>query len=104
MIGRPPKPTWTGRTSDEARSPLPPKRAFAYPRRVAHSEEPHTDDWFTIGADPGCCAQCVHAKLNVTRRGPAYLRCLRAGWDERLPRYPRLPVRECVGFEPHGVG
>ncbi len=53
-----------------------------------------------LGAGPGLCGGCLHAKLNVTRRGPAYLRCLRASWDARLVRYPRLPVRSCPGFEP----
>jgi hypothetical protein len=46
------------------------------------------------------CGDCVYALINVTRRGTAYLRCERAGWDDRLVRYPRLPVRECVGYEP----
>lgn len=55
-----------------------------------------------LGAEPGCCGGCAHAKLNATRRGTAYLRCLRAAWDDRLPRYPRLPVLSCHGFEPKG--
>jgi hypothetical protein len=38
--------------------------------------------------------------VNLTRRGTAYLRCLRAEWDERLSRYPALPVLACPGFEP----
>ena len=58
------------------------------------------DEPAALGAPPGLCGECVHARVNVTRRGPAYLRCARASWDERLVRYPRLPVRECVGFEP----
>ena len=52
-----------------------------------------------LGADPGCCGSCIHAKLNLTRRGTAYLRCLRAAWDERMPRYPRLPMPTCPGHE-----
>ena len=52
-----------------------------------------------LGAAPGLCGTCVHAKLNETHRGTAYLRCTRAAWDPRLPRYPRLPVLECEGFE-----
>lgn len=52
-----------------------------------------------LGAEPGLCAACRHAKLNQTRRGTAYLRCTRAEWDDRLPRYPRLPVTTCAGFE-----
>lgn len=52
-----------------------------------------------LGADPGLCAGCVHVHLNETRRGTVYLRCTRAGWDALLPRYPRLPVLGCRGFE-----
>ncbi len=52
-----------------------------------------------LGAAPGLCGTCVHAKLNETRRGTAYLRCTRAAWDARLPRYPGLPVTACPGFE-----
>jgi len=55
--------------------------------------------WLKLGAEPGLCADCQHAKLNETRRGTAYLRCTRAAWDSRLPRYPRLPVAQCVGFD-----
>ena len=55
-----------------------------------------------LGAPAGLCDDCVHAKVNRTRRGTAYLRCLRAVWDQRLTRYPRLPVTECPGFEQMG--
>ncbi|MBA2694318.1 MAG: hypothetical protein ACR2FV_06095 [Ornithinimicrobium sp.] len=57
-------------------------------------------DQTTLGAPAGLCGQCVHAQVNQTRRGPAYLRCLRAAWDERMTRYPRLPMARCPGFEP----
>ena len=65
--------------------------------------EPRGNDWSALGADAGCCSACAHAKVNVTRRGTAYLRCLRAAWDERLPRYPRLPVHGCPGFDPQAT-
>ena len=55
--------------------------------------------WAKLGAAPGLCLTCRHAKLNQTRRGTAYLRCGRSAWDDRLVRYPRLPVIECAGFE-----
>ena len=55
--------------------------------------------WRKLGAEPGQCATCQHAKLNETRKDTAYLRCTRAAWDPRLPRYPRLPVTDCPGFE-----
>ncbi len=56
-------------------------------------------DWAKLGAEPGLCARCVHGRLNETRRGTAYLRCLKALTDERFARYPRLPVLQCPGFE-----
>jgi propionyl-CoA synthetase len=56
-------------------------------------------DWAKLGDQPGLCLNCRYAKINETRRGTAYLRCLRSAWDARLARYPRLPVTECVGFE-----
>jgi propionyl-CoA synthetase len=55
--------------------------------------------WAKLGGPPGLCADCRHARINETRRGTAYLRCLRAAWDARLVRYPRLPVTDCAGFE-----
>src|SRR5262245_21224874 len=55
--------------------------------------------WLKLGAEPGLCRACRHAKLNGTRRGTAYLRCTRAAWDTSLSRYPRLPVTLCAGFE-----
>ncbi len=57
------------------------------------------DTWLGLGVEPGLCAACRHAKLNETRRGTVYLRCMRAEWDVALPRYPRLPVTQCAGFE-----
>jgi len=56
--------------------------------------------WAKLGEQPGLCRDCRHAKINETRRGTAYLRCTRAEWDDRLVRYPRLPVSECAGFDP----
>lgn len=51
---------------------------------------------------PGLCADCRHAAVKGTNRGTAYLRCTRASWDDRLVRYPSLPVTRCVGFEAAG--
>ena len=53
-----------------------------------------------LGAEPGLCGECAHAKVNRTRRGTAYLRCLRAAWDPAMEKYPRLPVLTCTGFDP----
>ena len=51
-----------------------------------------------LPVDPGLCAQCRHASVKGTNRGTAYLRCTRASWDDRLVKYPRLPVLRCDGY------
>jgi hypothetical protein len=58
------------------------------------------DDRFTLPVDPGLCATCRHAMLRPTNRRTTYLRCGRASWDGRFPKYPRLPVRTCAGHDP----
>ena len=55
-----------------------------------------------LSAEPGLCGSCRHALVKGTNRGTAYLRCTRAAWDDRLPRYPSLPRTDCVGFEAKG--
>jgi len=47
----------------------------------------------------GLCARCRHARSQSTRRGSTFWRCQRAETDARFVRYPRLPVRDCPGFE-----
>lgn len=59
--------------------------------------------WSGLPTTLGLCSSCKYALLNQTRRGTVYLRCGRAAWDERLTRYPRLPVDECIGFLPNGA-
>ena len=62
-------------------------------------EQSSSVDWAKLGDQPGLCLNYQHARVNETRRGTAYLRCTRSAWDARLIRYPRLPVRDCVGFD-----
>jgi hypothetical protein len=49
--------------------------------------------------DPGLCARCVHGRCLESGRGSRFWQCLRAQTDASFPRYPRLPVRECRGYE-----
>ncbi|MEY9862758.1 hypothetical protein ABH935_008406 [Catenulispora sp. GAS73] len=59
----------------------------------------HDEQRFS-GPDPGLCAVCRHVHRNETRKGTVYWRCTRAATDPRFPKYPRLPVLTCPGFEP----
>jgi hypothetical protein len=60
-------------------------------------------------ADPapppaGLCNACVHQQLVPNRRGSVFSLCRRSKTDPSFPRYPRIPVAECRGFEPRGAG
>ncbi len=48
----------------------------------------------------GLCDACVHQRLVPTTRGAVYSLCERSREQPALfPRYPRLPVLECSGYE-----
>ncbi|HTY81102.1 MAG TPA: hypothetical protein VMI34_25000 [Candidatus Bathyarchaeia archaeon] len=48
----------------------------------------------------GLCASCRHVRPVRTERGSVFHRCARAAEDSRFPKYPRLPVARCAGYEP----
>ncbi|HEY7969798.1 MAG TPA: hypothetical protein VID95_07360 [Candidatus Limnocylindrales bacterium] len=48
----------------------------------------------------GLCATCRHARPVVSARGSQFTLCERSRTDPAYPRYPRLPVLACRGFEP----
>ncbi|MEA2314415.1 MAG: hypothetical protein QOI03_1107 [Solirubrobacteraceae bacterium] len=47
----------------------------------------------------GLCDACMHQQLVANTRGSVFSLCRRSREDPDYPRYPRLPVRECAGFE-----
>ena len=47
---------------------------------------------------PGLCASCVHLLLVRSPRS-TFVRCAMAEVDPRFPRYPRLPVVACAGYQ-----
>ena len=52
----------------------------------------------------GLCDACAHQKTIRNTRGSTFSMCLRHRTEpERYPKYPRLPVLACPGFEPRGV-
>jgi hypothetical protein len=48
----------------------------------------------------GLCDRCCHQQLVHNTRGSTFSLCRRSRTDPAYPRYPRLPVRECPGYEP----
>lgn len=52
--------------------------------------------------DVGLCADCVHMRVVENVQGSRFYLCRKSFADPAFPRYPRLPVRECAGFDPAG--
>jgi len=48
----------------------------------------------------GLCDSCRHQRLVPNTRGSVFSLCERSRTEEAFPRYPRLPVLRCPGFEP----
>ena len=51
-----------------------------------------------MGAEPGLCGSCRHART-VRGATSVFWLCERSRTDARFPRYPRLPVLRCEGYE-----
>jgi hypothetical protein len=47
----------------------------------------------------GLCATCRHMRKIQSDRGSIFYFCQRSATDERFPKYPRLPVLQCPGYE-----
>jgi len=52
----------------------------------------------------GLCARCRHARRVESGKGSRFLLCRRSETDSAYPRYPRLPVSSCPGYEPERIG
>ena len=48
----------------------------------------------------GLCDSCLHQQLVRNTRGSSFSLCLRSRSDSSYPRYPRIPVQACPGYEP----
>ena len=47
----------------------------------------------------GLCDDCRHQRIIRTTRDSAFSLCERSRSEPEFPRYPRVPVTECRGFE-----
>jgi hypothetical protein len=50
----------------------------------------------------GLCDSCRHQRVVRNTRGSVFSLCERSKTDPRYPKYPRVPVLECPGFEARG--
>jgi GNAT superfamily N-acetyltransferase len=49
--------------------------------------------------EAGLCASCAHVQVITSARGSHFFLCERSRTDARYPRYPRLPVLSCAGYD-----
>jgi len=49
----------------------------------------------------GLCDTCEYQQLVRNTRGSTFSLCRRSREDETYPRYPRLPVLSCPGYQQH---
>jgi len=48
----------------------------------------------------GLCLDCKFMREMTSDRGSTFYLCERSAFDPEFPKYPRLPVRQCRGYEP----
>jgi hypothetical protein len=56
-------------------------------------------DALTPPGPNGLCDSCVHQQLVPNTRGSVFSLCKRSREDPAYPRYPRVPVLSCRGYE-----
>ena len=49
--------------------------------------------------EAGLCASCKHVQLIKSDRGSVFYFCRLSMIDPQFPKYPRLPVLSCAGYE-----
>jgi len=47
----------------------------------------------------GLCATCLHMRQMESDRGSLFYLCQLSASDPAFPKYPRLPVLQCRGYE-----
>jgi len=47
----------------------------------------------------GLCATCAHGRRIESARGSKFWLCELSKTDSRFPKYPRLPMLNCAGYE-----
>jgi hypothetical protein len=47
----------------------------------------------------GLCTRCSHMRCITSDRGTLFYLCRLSATDASFPKYPRLPVIQCSGFE-----
>ena len=71
--------------------------------RLKGSDPLPTGDLALAVVKAGLCDSCTHQKIVKSGRGSVFSMCLLHRTDDRFPKYPRLPVERCPGYERRGL-
>jgi len=57
-------------------------------------------NWYGVSPsqNQGECPRCTHCREVVSGKGSRFLLCEMSKTDQRFPKYPPQPVRNCLGF------
>jgi len=47
----------------------------------------------------GLCETCLHCRRITSDRGSIFYQCSRYAAEPQYPKYPRLPVLSCPGYD-----
>ena len=47
----------------------------------------------------GLCDSCIHAETITSSKGSTFILCRLSATNPAFPKYPRLPVLACDGYE-----
>jgi len=62
---------------------------------MSNDERELNEEFDTVGL----CRTCRHVKVIESTRGSTFYLCRLSETDPRFPKYPRLPVVRCTGYE-----
>lgn len=71
-------------------------------RKLGRMSQPQAEPQPPAGA--GLCDGCAHQQIVRNTRGSVFSLCTRSRSDPAYPRYPRLPVLSCPGFDERSAG
>lgn len=57
------------------------------------------DSFAKVEQDAGLCGSCANAREVESSRGSMFLLCELSRTRPEFPKYPRLPVLQCAGYE-----
>jgi len=53
----------------------------------------------SVSPPAGLCDTCRHQRIVRTGRGSTFSLCERSRTEPEYPKYPRLPVERCAGYD-----